>query len=139
MSPVPAVPAKSTSSATVRSKAAECAAGAVEPARIEVVAAALLHADGRVLVAQRPPGKAFAGRWEFPGGKISAGEAQDAALCRELWEELGVRLLRHRYIMSIEHDYPDRRVILHFHIADVFAGEPRGMDQQALRLSLIHI
>ena len=117
----------------MRSKAVERAAGPAPPARIEVVAAALLHADGRVLVAQRPPGKAFAGRWEFPGGKLGLGETQGAGLCRELSEELGIRVLRHHYVMSIEHEYPDRRVILHFHIVDAFVGEPRGMDQQALQ------
>lgn len=54
------------------------------------VAAALVDADGRVLVATRPPGKASAGRWEFPGGKIEPGETPEAALVRELAEELGV-------------------------------------------------
>lgn len=55
-----------------------------------VAACALVDADGRVLVAQRPPGKAHAGRWEFPGGKIEPGESPEQALIRELREELGV-------------------------------------------------
>ena len=55
-----------------------------------VVAAALVDTDGRVLIAQRPPGKTLAGLWEFPGGKIDAGERPEAALIRELREELGV-------------------------------------------------
>jgi 8-oxo-dGTP diphosphatase len=63
----------------------------VEPAKILlVVAAALVDADNRVLVAQRPEGKAFAGLWEFPGGKIEEGERPEQALARELAEELGV-------------------------------------------------
>lgn len=55
-----------------------------------VVAAALVDADGRVLLAQRPPGKPMAGLWEFPGGKVKEGETPEAALIRELREELGI-------------------------------------------------
>ena len=55
-----------------------------------VVAAALVDADGRVLIAERPPGKAMAGYWEFPGGKVRSGEAPEAALIRELREELSI-------------------------------------------------
>ena len=57
-----------------------------------VVAAALLDADGRVLIAQRPTGKSMAGLWEFPGGKIEAGESPEAAIIRELGEELGIEV-----------------------------------------------
>ncbi len=56
-----------------------------------VVAAALIDADGRVLLQQRPPGKPMAGLWEFPGGKVEPGETPEAALVRELEEELGIR------------------------------------------------
>ncbi len=55
-----------------------------------VVAVALIDADGRVLLQQRPPGKAMAGLWEFPGGKVEPGETPEAALVRELEEELGI-------------------------------------------------
>ena len=55
-----------------------------------VVACALVDADGRVLVAQRPAGRSMAGMWEFPGGKVEAGETPEAALVRELAEELGI-------------------------------------------------
>ncbi|HVL22021.1 MAG TPA: (deoxy)nucleoside triphosphate pyrophosphohydrolase [Amaricoccus sp.] len=55
-----------------------------------VVAVALIDRDGRVLIAQRPQGKAMAGLWEFPGGKVEAGETPEAALIRELAEELGI-------------------------------------------------
>jgi len=57
---------------------------------LTVVAVALVDADGRVLLAQRPEGKSMAGLWEFPGGKITAGETPEAALIRELHEELGI-------------------------------------------------
>lgn len=55
-----------------------------------VVACALVDADGRVLLAQRPPGKALAGLWEFPGGKVEPGEGPEATLIRELKEEIGI-------------------------------------------------
>ncbi len=57
-----------------------------------VVAAALVDADGRILLSQRPQGKALAGLWEFPGGKVEAGERPEQALIRELHEELGLRV-----------------------------------------------
>jgi 8-oxo-dGTP diphosphatase len=57
-----------------------------------VVACALVDADGRVLLAKRPPGRPLAGLWEFPGGKVEPGETPDAALIRELEEELGIRV-----------------------------------------------
>src|ERR1043165_6220271 len=59
---------------------------------IEVAAAVMERADGSFLLAQRPAGKVYAGYWEFPGGKIEPGEAPDAALARELHEELGVEV-----------------------------------------------
>lgn len=62
------------------------------PTPMLVVAAALVSADGRVCLQQRPDGKNHAGLWEFPGGKVEPGESPDAALCRELMEELGLAL-----------------------------------------------
>jgi 8-oxo-dGTP diphosphatase len=57
-----------------------------------VVACALIDADGRVLLAKRPPGRPLAGLWEFPGGKVERGETPEAALIRELEEELSIRI-----------------------------------------------
>ena len=65
-------------------------APACAPPPVEVVAGALIDPRGRVLIAERPAGKAFAGRWEFPGGKRHPGETPRAALARELAEELGI-------------------------------------------------
>jgi 8-oxo-dGTP diphosphatase len=69
------------------------------------VACALLERDGRLLVAQRPPGKALAFKWEFPGGKVEPGENPAAALVRELREELGVTVAIGRMLPVVHHDY----------------------------------
>ena len=101
--------------------------------RMRVVAAALFDAQRRVLIAQRPAGKHMAGWWEFPGGKVSAGESDAAALERELLEELGVEARSGSEIMTLSHEYPDRIVDLVLWSARLVAGEPRGLDGQELK------
>jgi len=98
-----------------------------------VVAAALYDSDGRVLIAERPAGKHMAGRWEFPGGKVVAGESEADALSRELWEELGVRVTSSRPFMRLTHSYDDRDVELSMWIVDGFQGEPQSLDGQRLK------
>ena len=103
--------------------------------RIQVVAGALFDAAGRVLIAQRPAGKHLAGRWEFPGGKLAEGEGLEAALARELREELGVVVDVDgcEKLMSLTHAWPDREVELHLYVVDGWDGTPRGLDGQSLR------
>ncbi len=101
--------------------------------RIRVVAAALFDSGGRVLITDRPAGKHMAGRWEFPGGKIAAGETEPQALQRELKEELGIEVLAARPVLEITHEYPDRRVELSMWVVDRYLGEPRGLDGQSLK------
>ena len=98
-----------------------------------VVAGALFDGEGRVLLAQRPAGKALAGRWEFPGGKVDTGESEHAALRRELREELGVEVIAARPFMRLAHAYEDRDVELSLWIVERFHGEPRSLDAQALK------
>lgn len=100
---------------------------------LRVVAAAIVDGAGRVLIAQRPPGKWQAGRWEFPGGKIEPGETEEAAVHRELHEELGIRVLAARPLAEVSHDYGDRRVAMALWLVSGFEGVPRGLDGQALR------
>jgi 8-oxo-dGTP diphosphatase len=102
---------------------------------ILVVAGALFDDAGRVLIAQRPPGKHMAGRWEFPGGKVASGETEEAALIRELHEELGVVVDTGvaQHLMRLSHDYDDRVVELSLWIVDAFSGEPRALDGQGLK------
>jgi 8-oxo-dGTP diphosphatase len=100
---------------------------------VPVVAAALFDHSGRVLIAQRPAGKALAGRWEFPGGKMAAGESERQALVRELREELGIEVISARPFMRLTHAYAERDVALSLWIVEQFAGEPRSLDAQDLR------
>ncbi len=100
---------------------------------VRVVAAALYDAAGRVLITERPAGKHMAGFWEFPGGKVDAGESDEAALARELHEELGVRVTAARHLMSLTHRYPDRTVELSLWVVERYSGEPSGLDGQGLR------
>jgi 8-oxo-dGTP diphosphatase len=100
---------------------------------IHVVAGALLDSSGNILIAQRPPGKHMAGGWEFPGGKLDAGETPLAALHRELREELGVEVIQAEWLANCQHDYPDRRIVLELWIVSAFNGTPQSLDGQALR------
>ena len=100
---------------------------------LEVVAGALFDASGRVLIAQRPPGKMLAGRWEFPGGKLHDGEAAYDGLVRELREELGVEVRAAERLVRYQHEYPGRVVWLDMWVVGAWSGEPQGLDGQALK------
>ena len=102
-------------------------------AAVRVVAAVLRDASGRVLIAQRPAGKHMAGYWEFPGGKIAAGESSEQALTRELAEELGVAIRRCHPLLQLRHDYADRVVELDVFVVDDYGGEPSALEAQALK------
>ncbi len=100
--------------------------------RVHVVAGVLVNERREVLVARRPPGGHLAGLWEFPGGKLESGEAPRAGLERELWEELGIRVLAARPFIQVEHDYPDRSVLLDVWRVRRWRGAPRGREGQPL-------
>jgi len=100
--------------------------------RVHVAAAVIRAADDRVLIARRPEEKHQGGLWEFPGGKVEEGEAVEAALARELEEELGIRVTAARPLIRVRHDYPDQRVLLDVWEVDAFVGEPRGAEGQLL-------
>ncbi len=99
--------------------------------RIEVVAG-ILWREGQYLAAQRPKHVPLGGFWEFPGGKVEEGESLDAALLRELWEELSIKVQKSCYWKTVEHDYPQRKVRVHFFHVLNFEGEPRGAEGQHL-------
>lgn len=89
---------------------------------------------GRVLIAQRPPGKHLAGGWEFPGGKLEPGEDRRAGLARELREELGITLSAPpRPLIRVRHAYDYGEVLIDMWVVRQYSGEPRALDGQALR------
>ncbi|MBK4991273.1 Nudix family hydrolase [Pseudomonas sp. S36] len=100
--------------------------------RIHVVAAVIRGLDGRILIARRADTQHQGGLWEFPGGKVEAGESVEAALARELNEELGIRVTRSRPLIKVSHDYPDKHVLLEVREVDAFEGEPHGAEGQPL-------
>lgn len=103
----------------------------VQRALTRVAAAVIVRDNGDVLLAQRPPGKAYQGYWEFPGGKLEAGETPRQALGRELREELGLTVIRAAPWFVQRYDYPHADVELHFFRVFAWRGEPVGHDGQA--------
>jgi 8-oxo-dGTP diphosphatase len=99
---------------------------------VQVVAAVIMAADGRFLLAQRPPGKVYAGYWEFPGGKVEPGEDPAAALARELHEELGIEVQCAYPWITRRYAYAHATVDLNFFRVVGFRGEPHGRESQAL-------
>ena len=95
------------------------------------VVAALAAKEGRLLIAQRPMGRHMGGKWEFPGGKLEKGETPEAALRRELNEELGVDADIGPIRAAIPYSYPEKDVLLLFYSARLM-GEPRPIDEAAL-------
>lgn len=106
--------------------------------RVHVAAAVIRGADGRVLIARRPDDKHQGGLWEFPGGKVEEGEAVQAALSRELEEELGIRVSAARPLIQVHHDYPDKQVLLDVWEVTAFDGEPHGAEGQPLAWASSH-
>ena len=97
---------------------------------VEVVAAVLTRPDGQVLLAQRPVGKVYEGYWEFPGGKVEAGEALEMALARELAEELGVTVTRASRWITRVYAYPHANVRLNFFRVWEWFGELQAREGQ---------
>jgi 8-oxo-dGTP diphosphatase len=100
--------------------------------RVHVAAAVIRGTDGRILIARRADTQHQGGLWEFPGGKVEAGESVQAALARELKEELGIAVRSARPLIKIQHDYPDKQVLLDVWEVSSFTGEPHGAEGQPL-------
>ncbi|MBD9482371.1 Nudix family hydrolase [Pseudomonas sp. PDM14] len=100
--------------------------------RVHVAAAVIRGADDQVLIAKRADDQHQGGLWEFPGGKVEEGEAVQAALARELEEELGIRVSAARPLIQVQHDYPDKQVLLDVWEVSAFSGEPHGAEGQPL-------
>jgi 8-oxo-dGTP diphosphatase len=99
-----------------------------------VAAVALVDADGRVLIARRPAGKAMAGLWEFPGGKVHDGETPEEALIRELKEELGIDVAERCLapFTFASHRYETFHLLMPLYVCRVWQGEVRALEHEAL-------
>jgi 8-oxo-dGTP diphosphatase len=102
-----------------------------KPNPVDVAVGVLIRPDGQVLLAQRPEGKPYAGWWEFPGGKLEAGESVEAALARELEEELGLSIGPAHPWVTLGYVYPHATVRLHFCRCFDWRGDPIGREGQA--------
>ena len=100
--------------------------------RIDVAAAVITDARGRVLLARRTAGRDLAGLWEFPGGKVEAGESPEQALVRELREELRIEAHVGAPVIAVAQQYPDKRLRLDVRHVTRWEGVPRGLEGQAL-------
>jgi len=100
-----------------------------------VAACALIDPDGRVLIAQRPPGKSMAGLWEFPGGKVEPGERPEQTLMRELQEELGIAVKEECLapLTFASHVYPDFYLLMPLYVCRRWDGFVQAKEGQALK------
>jgi 8-oxo-dGTP diphosphatase len=95
-------------------------------APVAVAVALIRRADGALLLCQRPPGKSYALKWEFPGGKVEPGETPEQALVRELHEELEITIESWRLYHTQVATYPDRTFHVHYYLIDRWSGELRN-------------
>jgi 8-oxo-dGTP diphosphatase len=109
-------------------------ATAAESRIVLVSAAALVDADGRILLAQRPAGKSMAGLWEFPGGKVNPGETPETALIRELMEELGIDVAASCLapLTFASHSYPNFHLLMPLYVCRKWSGIPLARESQRL-------
>jgi len=99
---------------------------------IDVAVAVIKREDGKVLFAERPAGKACAGEWEFPGGKVEPNETPRQALDREIKEELAINITEARPWLTLSHNYPHACVLLHFFIVSCWTGQEHAQEGQKL-------
>ncbi|MCH7543733.1 MAG: (deoxy)nucleoside triphosphate pyrophosphohydrolase [Proteobacteria bacterium] len=124
-----------TTSTSMPATGAEQGTGAAALPVVLVAAMALVDIDGRVLLAKRPEGKAMAGLWEFPGGKLLAGETPEAALIRELKEELGLDITESCLapFTFASHRYEDFHLLMPLYVCRVWDGTPVALEGQELK------
>ncbi|NRB24444.1 8-oxo-dGTP diphosphatase MutT [Shewanella sp.] len=101
--------------------------------RVHVAVGVIINADNQILLAKRLTHLHQGGKWEFPGGKVEAGESVTQALTRELKEEVDLTITATRSLMSISHDYPDKQVLLDIHWVTCFTGNAHGLEGQEVK------
>ena len=94
---------------------------------VHVAVGVILDGDNRVLITRRHDEAHQGGLWEFPGGKVEAGESVQQALQRELLEELGLTIGVASQLLEVHHDYGDKTVFLDVYVVREFSGEPKGL------------
>ncbi len=103
------------------------------------VVAAIIHKDGKIFATQRGYG-AYKDYWEFPGGKIEAGETPEEALIREIKEELATTIRPERFVMTVEYDYPEFHLSMDCFICSIVEGEPELLEHEsACWLTMEHL
>lgn len=100
---------------------------------LHVAVGVVRNGRGEILVARRHESSHQGGLWEFPGGKVEPGETVEAALRRELREELAITVGQASPLIKIAHDYGDKQVLLDVLRVDTFSGQPRGLENQPIR------
>ncbi|MFQ3198851.1 MAG: 8-oxo-dGTP diphosphatase [Paraglaciecola sp.] len=98
--------------------------------KIVDVAVGVIKRDQQIYISKRGDELHQGGKWEFPGGKQEAGETVHQTLTRELFEEVGIRVLKQQAFLLIEHDYGDKKVRLHVQLIEDFSGEPHHKEGQ---------
>ncbi|MBE9549642.1 MAG: 8-oxo-dGTP diphosphatase MutT [Proteobacteria bacterium] len=98
-----------------------------------VVAGIIRNSKGQILLGQRRPGTHLEGLWEFPGGKVEANETLEQALKRELEEELGIQVSTSQPLITVEHQYPEKKVLLYVLEVSNWLGEVQSLEQQVLQ------
>jgi 8-oxo-dGTP diphosphatase len=99
--------------------------------RIHIVAGIIFDADkSKLFITKRPDNLHKGGLWEFPGGKVEAGESEEQAMARELYEEIGIKVTKQSRFQHLEYDYPEKSLMFDFIIVHEFENEPYGKEGQ---------
>lgn len=101
-------------------------------ALVHVAVGVILDPDRKILITRRAPDAHQGDLWEFPGGKVEAGESLTQALARELHEELGITIGRTSALLAVRHDYRDKSVLLDVHVVWDFSGKPTALEGQPM-------
>lgn len=99
---------------------------------VHVAVGVIVNAEGRILLTRRAASAHQGGLWEFPGGKVEAGESVQQALARELHEELGITVPQSESLLDVHHDYGDKAVWLDVHLVSAFEGEAQPQEGQPM-------
>ncbi|RYV03129.1 8-oxo-dGTP diphosphatase MutT [Shewanella sp. OPT22] len=101
--------------------------------RVHVAVGVIINDANQILISKRLDHLHQGGKWEFPGGKVEAGETTSQALIRELKEEVNLNVTSTTPLMTQSFDYPDKQVFLDIHLVTTFTGEAKGLEQQQIK------